>query len=131
MAGYTGSIADAGRLIHLAKRRERQKEDIEKQKLKIQADAQTIGNIGQKFQTHYDAIEQTLKSSTVGLVTLDQMKRKQEDFVKRRELQLAHKTVDSELKQREDDEIERRRKREEQQKVAKTPAQGRKSRFPV
>ncbi len=30
------STADAGRLIHLAKRRERQKEDIEKQRKKIQ-----------------------------------------------------------------------------------------------
>ena len=40
------------------------------------------GNIDKKFAAHYDAIEQQLKSETVGLVTLDEMKAKQEDAVK-------------------------------------------------
>ncbi|VDP23913.1 unnamed protein product, partial [Soboliphyme baturini] len=91
MANYTGSIADAGRLIHIAKRRERHKEDIEKQKKKIQAENISLINIGEKFKAHYDAVEQQLKSSTVGLVTLDEMKAKQEDVIKEREKQLAHK----------------------------------------
>lgn len=38
MANITGSIADAGRLIHLAKRREREIEDRAKQKKKIETD---------------------------------------------------------------------------------------------
>ena len=40
------------------------------------------GNIDKKFAAHYDAIEMQLKSETVGLVTLDEMKAKQEDAVK-------------------------------------------------
>jgi len=68
MAGYTGSIADAGRLIHIAKRRERHKEDIEKQRQQIQRDnTGAVGRIGDKFKTHYDAVEQNLKTSTVGM----------------------------------------------------------------
>ncbi len=119
MANITGSIADAGRLIHLAKRRERQKEDIEKQKAKIHQESATITNFEGKFKTHYDAIEHTLKSSTVGLVTLDQMRAKQENYIKQRELQLAHKTFDEELRDKTDAELEaeRKRKHEEQQKV--------------
>lgn len=67
MAGYTGSIADAGRLLHLAKRRERHKEDIEKQRKKIKEETSgMVTNIGEKFKTHYDAIEQHLKANTVG-----------------------------------------------------------------
>lgn len=41
MANITGSIADAGRLIHLAKRRERAAADIEKQKKQVAEDARS------------------------------------------------------------------------------------------
>jgi protein FAM50 len=82
MAGYTGSIADAGRLIHIAKRRERHKEDIEKQKQKIQAENMAqVQNIGSKFQAHYDAIEQQLKSSTVGKFLFEHACRKVENLI--------------------------------------------------
>uniref|UniRef100_A0A915J197 Protein FAM50 homolog n=1 Tax=Romanomermis culicivorax TaxID=13658 RepID=A0A915J197_ROMCU len=117
MAGYTGSIADAGRLIHLAKRRERQKEDIEKQRKKIQQEANgLVGNIGDKFKTHYDAIEHHLKTSTVGLVTLDEMRSKQENMIKEREKQLAHKKLELELKTKAAEEAMLKRKREEENK---------------
>ncbi|ELV11381.1 Protein FAM50A [Tupaia chinensis] len=48
-------------------------------------------NIDKKFSAHYDAVEAELKSSTVGLVTLNDMKAKQEALVKEREKQLAKK----------------------------------------
>ncbi|KAJ8928942.1 hypothetical protein NQ314_018422, partial [Rhamnusium bicolor] len=40
-----------------------------------------LNNIENKFATHYDAVEQQLKSSTIGLVTLDEMKAKQENII--------------------------------------------------
>lgn len=42
-----------------------------------------------KFSTSYDAVEEELKSSTVGLVTLEEMKEKREILVKEREKQMA------------------------------------------
>lgn len=42
-----------------------------------------------KFTTSFDAVEEQLKSSTVGLVTLEQMKEKREILVKEREKQIA------------------------------------------
>ena len=42
-----------------------------------------------KFATSYDAVEEELKSSTVGLVTLEEMKERRETLVKEREKQMA------------------------------------------
>ena len=47
---------------------------------------ETIDN---KYSTTYDAVEEELKSSTVGLVTLEEMKEKREILVKEREKQMA------------------------------------------
>jgi protein FAM50 len=55
-----------------------------------------LNNIENKFATHYDAVEQQLKSSTIGLVTLDEMKAKQENIVKEREKKLAQKQAEKE-----------------------------------
>ncbi|KRZ62759.1 Protein FAM50 -like protein, partial [Trichinella nativa] len=115
MANYTGSIADAGRLIHIAKRRERHLEDIEKQKQKIQAEKSSILGIEEKFKAHYDAVEQKLKSSTVGLVTLDEMKAKQEVVIQEREKLLALKEMELKL-QVEQEENEKKKAREDCQK---------------
>ncbi len=42
-----------------------------------------------KFATSFDAVEEELKSSTVGLVTLEEMKERRENLVKEREKQIA------------------------------------------
>lgn len=84
------SKADAGRLIHIAKRRERTKEAIEQRRKKIEEETQHLKTgISTKFTANYDAVEETLKSSTVGLVTLDEMREKQKDVIELRESQLA------------------------------------------
>lgn len=90
MAEYKGAASEAGRVRQLLKKRELQKEQLEKMKQKIENDnVAAIQHIGAKFSSHYDAVEQQLKSSTIGLVTLDQMKAKRDDLVKEREQQLA------------------------------------------
>ena len=45
--------------------------------------------IDSKFSTSYDAVEEELKSSTVGLVTLEEMREKRDNLVREREKQMA------------------------------------------
>jgi len=95
MAHYKGAASEAGRAMQLMKKREQQMQDIEIRKKKIEEDLK-LNNIENKFATHYDAVEQQLKSSTIGLVTLDEMKAKQENIVKEREKKLAQKQAERE-----------------------------------
>ncbi|XP_037036496.1 protein FAM50 homolog [Bradysia coprophila] len=90
MAHYKGAASEAGRAMQLMKKREQAQQEIEFRKKKIEEDLR-INNIENKFASHYDAVEQQLKSSTIGLVTLDEMKAKQEDIVREREKKLAQK----------------------------------------
>lgn len=90
MAHYKGAASEAGRAMQLMKKREIAQQEIEFRKKKIEEDLK-INNIENKFATHYDAVEQQLKTSTIGLVTLDEMKAKQEDIVREREKKLAQK----------------------------------------
>ena len=110
MAHYKGAASEGGRAMQLQKQREKALEDLELRKKKIE-DELKLANMGNKFATHYDAIEQQIKSSTVGLVTLDQMKARQEDLVKERERQLALKKES--IKRRE---IESKNEQKEKQK---------------
>lgn len=95
MAHYKGAASEAGRAMQLMKKREKEMQDLEIRKKKIEEDLK-INNIENKFATHYDAVEQQLKSSTIGLVTLDEMKAKQENIVKEREKKLAQKQAEKE-----------------------------------
>lgn len=90
MAHYKGAASEAGRAMALIKKREKEQQELELRKKKIEKDL-NVSNIENKFATHYDAVEAQLKSSTVGLVTLDQMKAKQQDIVREREKKLALK----------------------------------------
>lgn len=90
MAHYKGAASEGGRAMQLMKKREIQLQEIEFRKKKIEEELK-VNNIESKFATHYDAVEQQLKTSTIGLVTLDQMKAKQEDIVREREKNLAQK----------------------------------------
>lgn len=93
MAHYKGAASEAGRAMQLMKKREIAQQEIEFRKKKIEEDLK-INNIESKFATHYDAVEQQLKTSTIGLVTLDEMKAKQEDIVRERERKLAQKKAE-------------------------------------
>ena len=65
MAHYQGAAAEAQRASHLIKKRQKEQEEIEVRKKKIEEDLK-IGSIANKFAAHYDAIEQKLRSDTVG-----------------------------------------------------------------
>lgn len=95
MAHYKGAASEAGRAMQLMKKREIAQQEIELRKKKIEDDLKMY-NIENKFATHYNAVEQQLKTSTIGLVTLDEMKAKQENIVKERERKLAQKEREKE-----------------------------------
>jgi protein FAM50 len=97
MAHYKGDANEATRAMHISRRREKAKEELEEKRKKIEGDVK-LSTIDNKFATHTDSVEAQLKSSTVGLVTLDQMRQKQENAVKEREKQLAQKESDKSLK---------------------------------
>ncbi|KAF8770822.1 Protein FAM50 like protein [Argiope bruennichi] len=115
MALYKGAASEAGRALQLKKKREKALEELEHRKRKIEEEMK-LSDIENKFAAHYDAVEQQLKSSTIGLVTLDEMKAKQEDVVKERERQLAQKQHEKELQRqkemREKQEAKERQKRQ-------------------
>lgn len=90
MAHYKGAASEAGRAMQLIKKRELQQQETELRKKKIEEELK-VQNMDSKFASHYDAVEMQLKADTVGLVTLDQMKAKQETIVKEREKKLAQK----------------------------------------
>ncbi|KAG5282616.1 hypothetical protein AALO_G00057960 [Alosa alosa] len=118
MAQYKGAASEAGRAMQLMKKREREREQLEQLKQKIAEDNMVKANIDKKFSAHYDAVEQELKSSTVGLVTLNDMKAKQEALVKEREKQLAKKEQSKELQLKLEKQKEKKRKEEQKRKIA-------------
>ncbi|PVD25693.1 hypothetical protein C0Q70_13353 [Pomacea canaliculata] len=112
MAQYKGAASEGGRAANLIKKRQKELEEIEAKKRKIEEEMK-IGSITNKFAAHYDAIEQSLKSSTIGLVTLDEMKAKQEHVVKEREKQLAHKKAEGKSKEKQQED----KKKKDQKKI--------------
>lgn len=108
MAFYQGTSKEALRAMQLTKRRQQQQEDIEIKKKKIEEDSK-MTSIDNKFQQHYDAVEQLLRTDTIGLVTLEDMKKKQEKMVEQRQQQLA-----LERRAKLDEENERKEKKERQ-----------------
>ncbi|KAJ4934144.1 hypothetical protein JOQ06_006949 [Pogonophryne albipinna] len=118
MAQYKGAASEAGRAMQLMKKREKERSQLEQLKLKIAEDNMVKSNIDKKFSAHYDAVEAELKSSTVGLVTLNDMKARQEALVKEREKQLAKKEQSKELmllSNKEEEAGEKSRYREEEE----------------
>uniref|UniRef100_A0A8D8R0L7 Protein FAM50 homolog n=1 Tax=Cacopsylla melanoneura TaxID=428564 RepID=A0A8D8R0L7_9HEMI len=116
MAHYKGAASEAGRAMHLMKKREKAQMEIEFRKKKLEEDLK-ISNMENKFAAHYDAVEQQLKSSTIGLVTLDEMKAKQENIVKEREKKLAQKQLEKEQERQRQLEAKQAEKNRQKQKI--------------
>lgn len=104
--------------MSLQKKRERHQEEIEVRKKKL-ADELKVGKMEAKFSAHYDAVEVELKSSTVGLLTIEQMKNRQEEAIKEREKQLARKNREelNQLKRQEEKRIMAKEKQKQQIKA--------------
>ncbi|XP_008586692.1 PREDICTED: protein FAM50B [Galeopterus variegatus] len=108
MAQYKGTMREASRAMHLIKKREKEKEQMAVLKQRITEETVIKSKVDKKFSAHYDAVEVELKSSTVGLVTLNDMKAKQEALLREREKQLARQ---EQLELLQDKERQREQKR--------------------
>lgn len=62
MAQYKGAASEAGRAQQIVKRREREQEELEQKRRKVE-ETLKINKIENKFAVHYDAVEQQLKVS--------------------------------------------------------------------
>ncbi|KAL4237782.1 Protein fam50a [Mactra antiquata] len=113
MAHYKGAASEGGRAQILIKKRQKEQEEMENKRKKIEEEL-SVGSIQNKFASHYDAVEQQLKSNTIGLVTLTEMKAKQEVLVKEREKQLAKKNAEARLMEKQ----KRDKKQKEKMKIA-------------
>ena len=113
MTSYGGQAADGVRAQRLAKEREQERMDAEIRKRKM-ADQMKVGDIESKFSSTYDAVEQEIKASTVGLVTIDQMKKTQERAKLERDKLLAQK--ESKEKERESKKNKQKEKTKAKQK---------------
>lgn len=60
MAQYKGAASEAGRAMQIMKRREKELEEMEQKKRKLE-ESLKINKIENKFAVHYDAVEQQLK----------------------------------------------------------------------
>lgn len=69
MAHYKGAASEAGRAMHLMKKREKEMQDLEIRKKKIEDDLK-INNIETKFAAHYDAVEQQLKVKNISSLVM-------------------------------------------------------------
>jgi protein FAM50 len=88
MTFYKGDSKEAIRALQLQKRRLQQQEDMEIKKKKIEEESR-MTSIDDKFKSHYDAVEQLLRTDTIGLVTLEDMKKKRELILEQREREIA------------------------------------------
>ncbi|EEB13417.1 protein FAM50A, putative [Pediculus humanus corporis] len=116
MAHYKGAASEAGRAMQLMKKREKAQQEIEYRRKKIEEDLK-ISNIENKFAAHYDAVEQQLKSSTIGLVTLNEMKAKQEDIVQQREKKMALKQLEKEREKQKELEAKQAEKNRQKRQI--------------
>ncbi|XP_051825002.1 protein FAM50A isoform X2 [Antechinus flavipes] len=118
MADYKGAASEASRAMHLIKKRQKLREQIEQMKQRIAEENVMKSNIDKKFSIHYDAVEAELRSSTVGLVTLSDMKAKREELVKEREKQLVKKEQSKKVQLKLGKLREKKRKKDDKQKIS-------------
>ncbi|KAF7482362.1 hypothetical protein GHT09_006272 [Marmota monax] len=97
MAQYKGTPSEAGCAKNLMRKWEEEQEQMEQRKQWVAEKNIMKSNIDKKFSAHYDAVEAELKFSTMGLLTLNDMKVKQEALVNEQEKQLAKKEQSKEL----------------------------------
>lgn len=116
MAQYKGAASEGSRAAHLMKKREKEAQDLEIRRKKIE-DELKVDKMENKFAVHYDAIEAQLKSSTIGLVTLDEMKAKQDTVIKEREKKIAQRKAEKEQKKQEELEAKRAQKEMQQKQI--------------
>ena len=79
---------DASRALQLSRQREKEQEEAAFRRKKI-SDEVKVNSIDNRFAAKYDAIEEKIRGETVGLLTLEEMKKKREEAMREHDLELA------------------------------------------
>jgi len=116
MATYGGQAGDGLRASRLTKAREIEIEEQEFRKKKLSKDLR-VDKMENKFSAHFDSVENEIKASTVGLVTIDQMKQTQERAMLEREQQLVKKEQDKKREEKDRKKEKKLKKEKERQKL--------------
>eukprot|EP00035_Acanthoeca_spectabilis_P036667 m.40974 g.40974 ORF g.40974 m.40974 type:complete len:326 (+) comp8151_c0_seq1:64-1041(+) len=114
MSSYKGAASEGGRAQALLAARRRSRQDLEQQKRQMEADtSRATAKIDQKFASkEASSVEQELKQSTYGLVTLKEMKMRQHLLEEAKEASIQKKLAEK-------DNIGGERKRKKKKKTAK------------
>ncbi|CAG8479578.1 8736_t:CDS:10 [Ambispora gerdemannii] len=112
MAEYKGGSAEGQRQVMLEKQRAKMLSDFEKQREKIAKDNQ-VNITANKFVTHYDDVEDSLKKETIGLVRLEEFQKIRKELEVQKEREAART---AEL--REDKAKKIKRKKKEKSKLS-------------
>ena len=64
MSSFKGNLKESQRAMQLLKQREKERQEIEFQKKKLEAELR-VGEFINKFTVHHDSIESQLKTDTV------------------------------------------------------------------
>jgi len=114
MTNYVGQASDVMRAARLQKARDRELEESSFKKRKLENELK-VGSMETKFAAHaFDAVESEIKATTVGLLTIDQMKQTQERALMEREKQLARR--EKEKRKEERDRLKKKTERKLQEK---------------
>ena len=105
--------------VALAMQRQRDREETERKRraIKEATEASIKIDVDAKFARRFDDIESALRSSTVGLVTLAEMRQQQEDYVRRREEEVDMERTRASERMRQEEEDQERRRDEQRQKM--------------
>jgi len=113
MTEYRG---DGLRAARIQEARDREIEDTEIRRRKL-ADSLEVKDMANKFSATYDAVAQEISSATVGLVTIDEMKRTQERVLMEREKRLVQMERDKKKEEKEKKKAKETKKAKEKKKM--------------
>jgi len=86
MASYSGNAGDSQRIRKLLEQRERQRRENVEEQNKLDKETRMAAHITDKFASYKDEVEDQIKASTVGLVSLFDMRAKQTQIIEDRDL---------------------------------------------
>jgi len=86
MASYSGGLAEQERIRRLLETRERQRLENEDRQKEIEKQAKMATQITDKFASYKDEVEEQIKESTAGLLSLEQMREKQSRIIEDRDI---------------------------------------------
>ena len=116
------SRADQMKMKRILEKRERQRREIQEEKERLKAERKMATQMNDKFSSYKDEVEDQIKASTVGLVSLNDMRAKQTRIIEDRDLRMlkdkAAKLTREEKEAREKKRNEKRKRKKMMQKLS-------------